>query len=74
MTRVEKSEIEATGFIRRQVRDLLKTLKMYGHIQDFTEIKSFFRSTFYIKSADAVALASFAIWQRELNGDPREER
>lgn len=50
--------ITAGLLLRSQMRGFLNAMKMYGHLQDFSEGKSLLESTFYLKgvSPDGVSL------------------
>lgn len=68
--RVSGINLSASLLIRRRICMLLETMKMLGHIKDFTEVKAFFSSEFYIKGADHVALQNFLDWESQMEQKP----
>lgn len=63
-----KNETMTVGALHRgQIRSLLGALKMYGHIDDFTEVKRLLQSQFYIKGANDTAMSNFLQWYQQTN-------
>lgn len=56
----------AGALVRGKIRGSLNALKLYGHIEGYTETKGFWDSTFYIKGADETARGNLLQWYRKL--------